>query len=112
MGGMTLSLFNASATKVLTLELTASELDGYTKNIASPRVLTSDKTAATIESGVQIPYQLATGFGATSIAFANAVLGLTVTPQITPDDRIAMKVHRAQRYGGQHLFRCAQYQYQ
>jgi type IV pilus assembly protein PilQ len=92
MGGMTLSLFNASATKVLTLELTASELDGYTKNIASPRVLTSDKTAATIESGVQIPYQLATGFGATSIAFANAVLGLTVTPQITPDDRIAMKV--------------------
>ncbi|OIR10458.1 type IV pilus biogenesis and competence protein PilQ precursor [mine drainage metagenome] len=92
MGGVTLNLFNASATKVLTLELTASELDGYTKNIASPRVLTSDKTAATIESGVQIPYQLATGFGATSIAFANAVLGLTVTPQITPDDRIAMKV--------------------
>lgn len=92
MGGVTLSLFNASATKVLSLELTASELDGYTKNIASPRVLTSDKTAATIESGVQIPYQLATGFGATSIAFANAVLGLTVTPQITPDDRVAMKV--------------------
>lgn len=91
-GGMTLSLFNAAATKVLTLELNASELDGTTKNIASPRVVTGDKTPATIESGVQVPYQQATSSGATAIAFKDAVLGLTVTPQITPDDRVGMKV--------------------
>jgi type IV pilus assembly protein PilQ len=91
-GGMTLSLFNAAATKVLTLELNASELDGTTKNIASPRVVTGDKTAATIESGVQVPYLQATSSGATSVAFKDAVLGLTVTPQITPDDRVGMKV--------------------
>ena len=35
-GGMTLSLFNSAATKVLTMELNAAELDGTTKNIASP----------------------------------------------------------------------------
>ena len=91
-GGLTVSLFNAAATKVLTLELSASELDGTTKNIASPRVLTGDKTVATIESGVQIPYQQATSSGATSVSFASAVLGLTVTPQITPDDRVGMKL--------------------
>jgi len=91
-GGMTLSLFNAAATKVLKLELNASELDGTTKNIASPRVVTGDKTAATIESGVQVPYLQATSSGATSVAFKDAVLGLTVTPQITPDDRVGMKV--------------------
>ncbi|OGS99861.1 MAG: secretin [Gallionellales bacterium RIFCSPLOWO2_12_FULL_59_22] len=91
-GGLTLSLFNPLATKVLTLELTASELDGRTKNIASPRVVTKDKVAATISSGTQIPYQQATSSGATAVAFKDATLKLTVTPQITPDDHINMQV--------------------
>ena len=92
-GGLTLSLFNAVATKTLTLELNASELDGTTKNIASPRVVAGDKTAATIESGVEIPYQVSGGIGvAPTVAFKKAVLGLTVTPQITPDDHVGMKV--------------------
>jgi type IV pilus assembly protein PilQ len=91
-GGLTLSLFNPAASKTLTLELTASELDGRTKNIASPRVVTADKTAATISSGTQIPYQQATSSGATSIAFKDATLSLKVTPQITPDDHINMKL--------------------
>ena len=95
-GGLTLSLFNAVATKTLTLELNASELDGTTKNIASPRVVTGDKTPATIESGVEIPYLQATSSGATSVAFKKAVLGLTVTPQITPDDHVGMKVSVSQ----------------
>lgn len=95
-GGLTLSLFNALATRTLTLELNASELDGTTKNIASPRVVTGDKTPATIESGVEVPYLQATSSGATSVAFKKAVLGLTVTPQITPDDKVGMKVSVSQ----------------
>lgn len=95
-GTMTLSIFNAIATKTLTLELSASELDGTTKNIASPRVVTGDKTPATIESGVEVPYLQASSSGATSIAFKKAVLGLTVTPQITPDDHVSMKLSVSQ----------------
>jgi len=91
-GGLALSFFNATATKTLNLELNASELDGKTKNIASPRVVTGDKLEATISSGVEIPYQQATSSGATNVAFANAVLSLKVTPQITPDNRISMKI--------------------
>jgi len=91
-GGLTLSLFNPLATKVLTLELTASELDGKTKNIASPRVVTKDKVAATISAGTQIPYQASTSSGATSVSFKDATLSLSVTPQITPDDHINMQV--------------------
>jgi len=91
-GGLTLSLFNPAATNTLTLELTASELDGRTKNIASPRVVTADKTEATISSGVQIPYQQATSSGATSVAFKDATLSLKVKPQITPDDHINMEL--------------------
>lgn len=95
-GGLTLTLFNSVATKTLSMELSASELDGKTKNIASPRVVTGDKTPATIESGVEVPYLQATSSGATSVAFKKAVLGLTVTPQITPDDHVGMRVSVSQ----------------
>jgi type IV pilus assembly protein PilQ len=91
-GGLTMTLFNAAATKTLTLELNASATDGTTKNIASPRVVTGDKMEARIESGVEIPYQQATSSGATSIAFKKAVLSLKVTPQITPEDHVSMRV--------------------
>jgi type IV pilus assembly protein PilQ len=91
-----MSLFNAAATETLTLELNASAIDGTTKNIASPRVVTGDKTPATIESGVEVPYLQASSSGATNVAFKKAVLGLTVTPQITPDDSVTMKISVSQ----------------
>jgi len=96
LGGLTMSLFNAAATETLTLELNASAIDGTTKNIASPRVVTGDKTPATIESGVEVPYLQASSSGATNVAFKKAVLGLTVTPQITPEDSVTMKISVSQ----------------
>ena len=92
LGGLTMTLFNAAATKTLTLELNASAIDGTTKNITSPRVVTGDKTPATIESGVEVPYLQASSSGATNVAFKKAVLSLVVTPQITPEDSVTMKV--------------------
>jgi type IV pilus assembly protein PilQ len=93
LGGLSLSLFDATATNTLTLELTASEIDGTTKSIASPRVMTGDSMAATIKSGVQIPYTLA-GSATTgpSVAFKDATLSLVVTPKITPDEKVTMKL--------------------
>jgi len=105
-GGLTISLFDPLATRTLTLELTASEIDGTTKSIASPRVVTADSKAATIKSGVQIPYTVA-GNATTgpSTAFKDATLSLTVTPQITPDDHVNMDLNVTQdtvgaSYGG------------
>jgi type IV pilus assembly protein PilQ len=91
-GTFSMMLFNSGLSKLLSVELTASELDGKTKNIASPRVVTADKTEATISTGVQIPYQEASSSGASTIAFKDATLSLKVTPHITPDDRINMKL--------------------
>jgi type IV pilus assembly protein PilQ len=105
-GSVNLSLFDALATKTLSLELNASEVDGTTKSIASPRVMTGDSTPATIKSGVEIPYTLA-GSATTgpSVAFKDATLSLTVTPKITPDDRVMMNLDLTQDtvgtlYGG------------
>ena len=90
-GVVTAMLFNSSLTKILGLELQASQLNGITKNIASPRVVTANGTEAVIEQGVEIPYQTVSLQG-TNVLFKKAILSLTVTPQITPDDNINMKV--------------------
>jgi type IV pilus assembly protein PilQ len=75
---------------LLQLELSAMQLEDRGEVISSPRVITSNQQEATIQQGVEIPYQEATSSGATSIAFKEAVLQLKVTPQITPDDHIIM----------------------
>lgn len=75
---------------LLDVELAALVDRGEAKIIARPKVVTTDKRTALIESGVEIPYQQATKSGATSIAFKDAVLQLEVTPRIAPNGRIVM----------------------
>ncbi|MFT5893777.1 MAG: type IV pilus assembly protein PilQ [bacterium] len=75
---------------LLELELSAMQAEGNGEVISSPRVITANQHEAYIEQGVEIPYLEASSSGATSVSFRKAVLGLTVTPQITPDDRIIM----------------------
>ncbi len=77
---------------LLNLELSAFQSEGHGDVVASPRVMTADNQMARIASGQQIPYQQATSSGATSTAFKNAELSLEVTPTITPDGRIQMKL--------------------
>ncbi len=76
--------------QLLQLELSAMQLENRGEIVSSPRVITSNQQEATIQQGVEIPYQQATSSGATSVSFKEAVLQLKVTPQITPDDRIIM----------------------
>jgi len=75
---------------LLDLELSALQAEGRGEVVSSPRVITANQREARIEQGVEIPYQEATSSGATSTSFKKAVLSLSVTPQITPDDRIIM----------------------
>ena len=75
---------------ILDLELSAMEKENKGEIIASPRITTANQKEAYIEQGVEIPYQEASSSGATSTQFKKAVLSLTVTPHITPDDRIIL----------------------
>ena len=75
---------------VLDLELSAMEKENKGEIIASPRITTTNQKEAYIEQGVEIPYQEASSSGATSTQFKKAVLSLTVTPHITPDNRIIL----------------------
>ncbi len=78
---------------LLQLELSALLAEGRGEDIASPKVITSNQTEAIIESGVEIPFQEASSSGATSVSFKKAVLGLRVTPQITPDNRVLLDLN-------------------
>ncbi|MGQ0587123.1 MAG: type IV pilus secretin PilQ, partial [Gammaproteobacteria bacterium] len=75
------------------LELSALQAEGRGEVLSTPRVVTANATQASIEQGVEIPYQEASSSGATSVSFKKAVLSLRVTPQITPDDRIIMDLN-------------------
>jgi type IV pilus assembly protein PilQ len=87
-----LSLFSATAGRFLNLELSALEADGKGKIVSSPRVITADQVKALIEQGEELPYQVATSSGATSLQFRKANLKLEVTPQITPEGNVILSV--------------------
>jgi type IV pilus assembly protein PilQ len=72
------------------LELSALQAEGRGEVISSPRVITANQREASIRQGVEIPFQEAASSGATTTQFKEAVLSLTVTPQVTPDDRVIL----------------------
>ena len=81
---------------LLDLELSALQAESKGEVIATPRVITSNQSTATIEQGVEIPYQQASSSGATNVSFKKAVLSMDVTPQITPDEHVVvdLKIHQ------------------
>lgn len=89
---LNIALFNDTATRFLNLELTALESDSRGRIVSSPRVLTANQVEATIEQGTEIAYRTESSAGATTVEFKKAVLSLRVTPQITPDGRVQLRV--------------------
>ncbi len=83
------------------LELSAAQAETRASIVSSPRVITANQKEATIEQGVEIPYQQSASSGATTISFKKAVLSLKVTPQITPDNRIILDLDVKQDSVGQ-----------
>jgi type IV pilus assembly protein PilQ len=75
------------------LEIQAAQSEGRGEVISTPRVITANQREASIEQGVEIPYQESASSGATTISFKKAVLSLKVTPQITPDNRVILDLN-------------------
>ncbi|MBQ9182578.1 MAG: type IV pilus secretin PilQ [Neisseriaceae bacterium] len=84
------SLYRATNHSLLGLELSAMQENNKGKVVSSPRVLTQDRKEASLSEGEDVPYQTATSSGATATQFVEAVTGIKVTPQITPDGNVIM----------------------
>lgn len=100
-GSIAFHIARLSDGTLLDLELSALEQENKGEIIASPRITTANQKEARIEQGVEIPYVQASSSGATTVEFKKAVLSLTVTPQITPDNKIILDLIITQNTRGE-----------
>ncbi len=75
----------------LDITLAAMEDKGKGRTISAPKILTLDNKKATIKQVTKIPFQV-TADNTTSIQTEEAGIELSVTPQITRDNRIRMVI--------------------
>lgn len=77
--------------RVLDLELSALEQENSVEIIASPRLVTTNKKAASIKQGTEIPYVLYNPKSESdNVEFKEAVLGLEVTPHLSADGKVVL----------------------
>jgi len=88
-GGITFGILRDNLR--LDLSLSALEASGKGKVVSSPKVVTIDNKEALIEQGTQIPYSTVSASG-TNTQFVDATLSLKVTPHITPEGSVIMKL--------------------
>ena len=90
--GGTFQKLTGTPFSIVDARLVASETEGKTNIISSPKVVTLDNKKAKIKQGLEVPYLERDSSGNATVRFKNVDLLLEVTPNITPDDRIVMKI--------------------
>ncbi|MBL1352212.1 MAG: type IV pilus secretin PilQ [Zetaproteobacteria bacterium] len=89
--GLALGSFNNLIN--LNLELSAAELDGDVHIVSNPRIVTTNLKSATIKQGIQLAYVTpGSANNPPTTTFKDALLELTVTPQITADNSVLLEV--------------------
>ncbi|RLE34213.1 MAG: hypothetical protein DRJ61_05640 [Acidobacteria bacterium] len=71
--------------------LSAAESEGVAKIISTPRITTQNLKAASIRSGLQIPVQTIAN-NTVTVQYVDATLRLQVTPQITAEGTVNLKI--------------------
>jgi len=90
-GAIGLILGSAGGTANINLRLTAMETTGELKILSAPRVTTLDNKEAKIGAGTSIPISTVSAAGVNT-TFVEAKLELIVTPHVTQDGSILMKI--------------------
>jgi len=90
-GGINFALVNLKSGHALDIQLSALENRGMGKILSRPKITTLNNVEANIQQGSSIPYETLSDKG-TQTQFIDASLQLTVTPRITPDNSIILKV--------------------
>jgi type IV pilus assembly protein PilQ len=90
-GGIGFVLGSAGGAANLNLRLSAAENSGTIKTISSPRAVTLDNVESSIGQGVSIPFSQTSAAGVNT-TFVEARLELKVTPHVTQEGSIQMKV--------------------
>jgi len=92
-GGISFGILNPAKTMGLDLQLSAVETLGKGKVITNPRILTLDRQEARILQGKSIPVRKLTTEGTVSTEFKDVTMELTVTPSITREKTLDLKIN-------------------
>ncbi len=88
---------------ILGIRLSAAESEERIRTLSAPKVATLDNQEAEIRQGTQVPYTTVDSSGRTVVAFQDAFIRLKVTPHITNDRRVSMKVEAERTFPGQRI---------
>ena len=89
-----LSFANASGTmsSVITAQISLAETEGTLKTLSAPKIITRDTVQATIKQGTTIYIPYTDIDGNRTAKEVDATLELSVTPIITPNNMVTMKI--------------------
>jgi type IV pilus assembly protein PilQ len=90
-GALGFILGSVDGSALINLRLSAAEAIGRIKLVSAPKIVTMDNKEARILSGEKVPITVITANGPTT-RFINANLELGVTPHVTQDGAILMKI--------------------
>jgi type IV pilus assembly protein PilQ len=90
-GGLGLTLGSLGGAANLAIRLTAAEEEGSVKIISAPKISTIDNRKATIRQGISFPVSVVSAQGVNT-QFFDAQLKMEVTPHVTQDGNIMLKV--------------------
>ncbi len=76
----------------LDAQLRLGELKHLATTISSPKVVTLNNNRAEIKQGTKVAYAAESESGGTKTEYKEAVLSLSVQPQITPDDKLILEL--------------------
>jgi len=88
---------------LLGARLSAAESENKIRTLSAPKVATLDNQEAEIRQGTQVPYTTVDSSGRTVVAFQDAFIRLKVTPHITNDRRVSMKVEAERSFAGDRI---------
>lgn len=95
-GGIGLTFGHLTDKVLLDIQLDAMEDTGEGRILSTPKIVTLDNTKAIIETGARVPYQTieldVAQEKTVNIEYVEALTRLEVTPHITSDNRIKMKI--------------------
>lgn len=92
MGKYSIAVATLADGSLLDVKLAALENTGHAELISRPSLFTANRQAASIEAGEEIPYQEVSESGGTAVVFKKAVLGLKVTPQVLPGNKVLLQL--------------------
>ncbi len=87
----------------LNMQLSALERQSLARTLSTPRIVALDNQEAEVKQGEEVPFTTVDSSGRTTITFKEAVLSLKVTPHVTADQRVLLKVRATDDSKGERI---------